>query len=65
MTHEPTVCKFALCSANRPANAFHEDSNVIPSRAKMSGMRPLILRSFDFDCLFLRMVPDRFANVLD
>ena len=36
----------ALCSANRPANAFHEDSNVIPSRAKMSGMRPLILRSF-------------------
>ena len=60
MTHEPTVCKLALCSANWPPNAFHKDSMVIPSRAKMSGMRPMILRSFD--CLFLRMFLARFAN---
>ena len=60
MTHEQTVCELALYSANWPPNDFHKDSNVIPNRAKMSGMRPMILRSFD--CLFLQMFLDRFAN---
>ena len=67
---ELTVCELAWCSANWPPNVFSNDSNVIPSRAKTSRMRPMTRRSFDcycFECFLIasRLLPCMMVKCLN